>query len=206
MSAPTTPRPVSRWRGREELVMAGIVLALAAGLGYGTLTMEVPEGISTPGPRFFPTIITVGLTVLGILLTVSVFRSPRSEVGAGGSDDVEMSTDLLEDLGDIDTTSEIRVISEANGDNVPRAGTDWKTFLTVLGALIVFILILEPVGWIFSGTLLFWVISRALGSRRPLFDVGISLLVSSAIQLAFSAGLGLTLPSGILSGVFPWIS
>jgi putative tricarboxylic transport membrane protein len=38
------------------------------------------------------------------------------------------------------------------------------------------------------------------------FDIGVALIFSSFIQLAFSAGLGLNLPSGILTGVLSWIS
>ena len=44
--------------------------------------------------------------------------------------------------------------------------------------------------------------ARGFGSRRPLFDISLALLVSSAIYLAFTVGLGLTLPSGILGGGF----
>lgn len=49
---------------------------------------------------------------------------------------------------------------------------------------------------------MFWGVSIGLGSRRYVFDAAIALLVSSAVQIAFSAGLGLTLPGGILAEVF----
>lgn len=202
---PQRPAGASWWHGRGELVVAALVLGLAVFMGVGTLTMEVPPGAGVPGPQFFPTIVTIGLTALGIILTVRVIRHPEPEVGAGGSDDLEMDAEFLGDLGVLDTTSEIRVVASATGDDVPRSGTDWKTFTIVLVALVGFVLILAPVGWILSGAALFWVIARALGSKRPVFDIAIAFLMSSAIQLAFSAGLGLTLPSGILAGVFSWL-
>ena len=65
----------------------------------------------------------------------------------------------------------------------------------------VFVLLLKIVGWIICAAFLFWVVARALGSKRPVFDIGVSLLFSSAIQLAFNAGLGLPLPAGIIGGL-----
>ena len=60
----------------------------------------------------------------------------------------------------------------------------------------------RSLGWVLAGALLFWGVSIGLGSRRYVFDAAIALLVSSAVQIAFSAGLGLTLPGGILAEVF----
>jgi len=75
--------------------------------------------------------------------------------------------------------------------------TDWKAAGTVVAAFLVFGALLLPLGWILAGALLFWGVARGLGSRRPVFDLLLSLGISSLIQLAFSAGLGLRLPPGI---------
>ena len=83
-----------------------------------------------------------------------------------------------------------------------RLHSDWKSLGLVFGAFLAFALLMVPAGWILSAALLFWCVSRALGSRRPLFDLGLSLVFSSFIQLAFGAGLGLSLPGGILEGIY----
>lgn len=83
-----------------------------------------------------------------------------------------------------------------------RFHSDWRSLGLVIGGFLAFALLLIPVGWILSAALLFWVVAHALGSRRRLLDIGISLVFSSAIQLAFSAGLGLTLPGGIFEGIY----
>ncbi|WP_139005560.1 tripartite tricarboxylate transporter TctB family protein [Arthrobacter crystallopoietes] len=83
-----------------------------------------------------------------------------------------------------------------------RMHSDWKSLGIVFGAFLAFALLLVPVGWLLSAALLFWCVSHALGSKRPLFDIGLALVFSSCIQLAFGAGLGLTLPGGILEGIY----
>jgi putative tricarboxylic transport membrane protein len=202
---PTETVPVRWLTGRSELVVSVLVLGLAVFLTVGTVTMDVPEGSGTPGPQFFPTIVAVLLYVLAVLLAVQVIRAPRV---VDGDNSVGLSADLLRDIGDIDTTSEIRVVRDSVRPVTRRRidATDWRTTGFVFGALIVFVLILQPVGWLLSAAALFWLIARALGSRRPVFDIGVALIFSSFIQLAFSAGLGLNLPSGILTGVLSWIS
>lgn len=83
----------------------------------------------------------------------------------------------------------------------PRTATDWKAVAGIVATLVVFTLLLRPLGWMLAGTLLFWGVATFLGSRRHVFDAGLALGVASIVQLIFSAGLGLNLPAGIL-GVF----
>jgi putative tricarboxylic transport membrane protein len=71
-----------------------------------------------------------------------------------------------------------------------------------VAGFLVFALTIEVLGWILAAALLFWAVARGIGSRRPLFDISLALVLSSAIYLAFSVGLGLNLPSGILGGGF----
>lgn len=79
-----------------------------------------------------------------------------------------------------------------------RVSPRWRSVVMAIATLVVFAGALEPAGWLLSGTLLFWGIAVSLGSRRFLFDAAVAAVVSSSVQLAFSAGLGLHLPVGIL--------
>ena len=204
---PIEAPPVNWFTGRSELTVSVLVLGLAVFLTVGTVTMVVPEGSGTPGPQFFPTIVAGLLYVLAVLLAAQVIRAPRLLDGDSTASRASVSPDLLSDIGDLDTTSEIRVVRASVR---PATGhislTDWRTTAYVFGSLVAFILILQPVGWLLAAAALFWAIAWALGSKRPVFDVGVALIFSSCIQLAFSAGLGLNLPSGILTGVLSWIS
>ncbi|GAA3743911.1 putative tricarboxylic transport membrane protein [Spinactinospora alkalitolerans] len=192
-TAPGTQRPASPasrsgwWRGRSELLVAALVIAIAAFIGVQTATMAVPPGTESPGPRFFPTLVTILMAGVGVALAVQVVLHPARPREADGTRDGEAG-----EAGD-GTASE-----QAPG--APR--TDWKTVATVVASLVVFIVALQPVGWILSAALLFFGVSYAMGNRRILFDITVSLVFSSFIQLAFVAGLGLNLPAGILGGIF----
>lgn len=91
---------------------------------------------------------------------------------------------------------------EELSDRTYRTFTDWRAVAWSVGGFLVFALTLEVLGWIVAAALLFWAVARGFGSRRSLFDISLALLVSSAIYLAFTVGLGLNLPSGILGGGF----
>ncbi|BAJ75193.1 hypothetical protein MTES_2229 [Microbacterium testaceum StLB037] len=195
-----------RWyTGRSELVVVAGVFVLAAFLTYGTATMQVPADVAFPGPQFFPMLVSGFLWLAGIGLLIEVLRTSRRSHVA--DDPVEISNEMLEDLGAIDETGEIRIVSPADVASTSKpAAVDWRTLGITVAALAGFIVVLPVLGWILSAAALFWVISWAFGSRRPLLDIGVSVIVSSLVQLAFGAGLGLSLPAGILEGLSPWIS
>lgn len=215
---------MTRWyTGRSELFVAAGVLALAGVLAYGTATMEIPGEVDWPGPQFFPTIVTVFLAVVGVALAVDVLRPKRRSHVA--DDPTEISDEMLQDLGGIDSTSELRVVSpEEMADagiepqhpadateavhEASEAGSriDWRTLGWLVVSLALFILLMPLLGWLIASAALFWAISRTFGSKRPLFDIGLAALIAGIVQLTFSAALGLSLPAGILEGVLPWIN
>ncbi|MDO5501302.1 MAG: tripartite tricarboxylate transporter TctB family protein [Propionibacteriaceae bacterium] len=82
-----------------------------------------------------------------------------------------------------------------------RTYTDWSAVAWCAGGFAIFALTIEMLGWIISAAVLFWCVARGIGSRRPLFDVSLALVMSSVVYLAFAVGLGLRLPSGVLGGV-----
>jgi putative tricarboxylic transport membrane protein len=163
--------------GRSELVLAGLVAAIGVYLTIGILTMNVPEGAQAPGPQFFPGIIAAAAFVLAVLLAIQSLRHPEPPVA----------------------------VTPATADDAGRqhrTHSDWKSLGIVLAAFLGFCFILEPIGWILSAAAMFWAMSYALGSRKRYFDPALALVFASFIQVAFSAGLGLALPAGILEGIF----
>lgn len=199
----------SWWHGRGELSVGVLALVAAVLLIIGTIGMEV-RGQQQPGPQFFPIIVICLLVFSGGWITVQNLLPRRDAPETWHRPDV--SEDMLADVSGTNTEvialeSRHRLDAEADGMGAPAERVDpnsfdWRTFGIVLGAVVAFAVLLVPVGWILSAALLFWLVSYALGSRRPIFDIGVALLLSSLVQLAFSAGLGLTLPSGLIGWIF----
>ena len=81
------------------------------------------------------------------------------------------------------------------------APTEWRVVLPLVGAFLANVLLIDLLGWVISGALLFWASSWALGSRHPVRDAVISLALSLATFYGFYVGLGIALPAGLLEGV-----
>lgn len=191
----------SRWgwfAGRGELGFVAVAITFATILLYGGLTMTV-LGTQTPGPQFFPILIAILLYIASAAILFSVLRNPQLPDGEPHPGRGNFSKDLLSDVGMIDRERVRRRYSRYSEQWATYS--DWKTVGFVVGGLVIFTIALNPVGWILSATFLFWVVVRALGSKRTFLDIGVSLLFASIVQLAFNEGLGLPLPPGFLEGL-----
>jgi putative tricarboxylic transport membrane protein len=194
-AAGTTAKPQAS--GMAELVVPAILVAIAVFLMIGTANMVQPPSVQRPGPTFFPGIIIALLLVMAALSTVQTLRTVRARRAGLLQDEQEAHLDA-----DGDPIEEIPPDPPPGREPWPvGAVTDWRAVLTVLGSLVAFMVLLRPVGWIVAAAVLFWGVAYALGSRRPIFDVSVALVMSSLIQLTFGYLLGLNLPAGFLAGV-----
>ncbi|MFE3824664.1 tripartite tricarboxylate transporter TctB family protein [Streptomyces sp. NPDC059092] len=193
---PADTGPAAFLRRRTGLVVPLLLLVTGIVLGAGTLTMDVPANVASPGPRMFPTVVAVACLVFAVLLGVDVLRRPEPERAAAPADGVAARA--------ADAVTPLTPAAEtAAGDTDPavRIRSNHRALAGLVGTITAFIALLVPLGWLLSGALLFWGVARALGSRRTVFDIFLSIAISSTVQLAFSAGLGLNLPPGVLAGV-----
>ncbi|WP_218141832.1 tripartite tricarboxylate transporter TctB family protein [Frigoribacterium sp. MCBA15_019] len=175
------------WRRRTGLIVPALMLVIGLALVVGTVTMRVPDTATSPGPQVFPAIVAALVLIVAVLLAIDVLRKPEAAT-------VEIAQPAAP--GDVDDL-------DLDGEPVERRPTsNHRALLGALGTVVVFIAALTPLGWLLAGAVLFWGIARALGSQRPVFDIFLALAISSIVQLAFSAGLGLNLPPGILEGIF----
>lgn len=183
--------------GLAELVVPAILLVIAGFLTVGTLSMVQPPSVQKPGPTFFPWIVIGVLVAMAVASTVQILSQRR---GAGAVTDVPLTEDqLIDEDGQITGTP-----PDVPPGRAPwplNAVSDWRAVLTVLASFVALVVLLVPVGWILSAAILFWGVAYAFGSRRPIFDISIALVMSSAIQLIFGVALGLNLPAGFLEGV-----
>lgn len=188
--------------GRSEFVVVAVLYAVAIFLTIGTATMNV-QGKSAPGPQFFPILVCIVLYLVATLLAIQILRSPKVPDHSIHPGHGQFSPDMLHDLGHLGK-QEDEAYDDARPQIPPntwKTYSDWRTVGLMLAGVVAFVVLLEPLGWIISATMLFWIVAYALGSRRRFFDIGVGLLFSSIIQLAFGAGLSLSLPSGFIGGI-----
>lgn len=89
-----------------------------------------------------------------------------------------------------------------DGEDVdPTSAMDWRTVLLLIGAFVLNLALIEPLGWVISGALLFWGSAYALGSRFHVRNLVIAAGLSLATFYAFAIGLGVNLPAGVLQGI-----
>lgn len=191
----TTEKPTTaeaeRAPDRGILIVAGVLLVIAGLLIYGNLTMKVGDN-GAFGPQTFPWIVA-GICLLAAgLIVVEVLRHPRP-VPSVPEQDSFSGVSVLHDPFDETVAPKLK----AEAAEVP-AGVNWVKLGTALAALVGFTLILEPIGWLISATLLFWAMSVALGGRRHVTGLIMGLGLASLIQVVFSGMLGMSLPAGLL--------
>jgi putative tricarboxylic transport membrane protein len=161
----------TREQGRSEF---GVALFLGAvGLLVLVSALLLPESRISRGP-VGPAAVPIVVAIL--LIVTAVFLA--IDVARGGRGEPEGGEDI--ELG---------------------GGTDWRTVLMLAVAFIANALLIEPLGWVFSGAILFWGAAFALGSRHWVRDAVIAFVLSIGTWYVFALGLGIVMPPGILEGI-----
>jgi putative tricarboxylic transport membrane protein len=91
--------------------------------------------------------------------------------------------------------------AEAGEDIDLGSRVDVKTVLLLLGVFVANILLIDLLGWVISGGLLFYGSAIVLGSRHFIRDLVISAALSLGTFYGFAIALGVPLPAGILQGI-----
>lgn len=170
-------------RRYSELAVPALTAVLATCLLLGAALMRVPEASGFLGPRFFP--LTIGVLLMATALvatarTLGTRRTTRQEAQSSRG-----------------TASD-----EATDDSSVQVRSDWRALAMMAVTLVGHVILLQPLGWLLAGTLLFWGISCSLDRRRPVFDLCIAVITAGVVQLVFSGLLGVELPGGVLGKVF----
>ena len=79
--------------------------------------------------------------------------------------------------------------------------SDWRTLGLLSAVFLGHAALLDALGFAIAGTLLFFGVGAALGSRRWARDAGISILLATGVYVFFGRFLGVGLPAGLLDGI-----
>lgn len=78
---------------------------------------------------------------------------------------------------------------------------DWRTVLLLIAVFAGNAVLMEILGWVITGPLLFAGSAWALGNRRHLLALAIGIALALGTFYGFAIGLGVNLPAGILQGI-----
>jgi putative tricarboxylic transport membrane protein len=73
--------------------------------------------------------------------------------------------------------------------------------LAVTAGLVLQMVLMKPAGFVIASTVLFVFVAHAFGSRRVALNAAIGLVLCAATYVAFTRGLGLVLPAGVLAAL-----
>jgi len=151
-----------------ELAIALGLVVLGSFVIYETQNIAETQGYAQIGPRLFPYLIGVGLTLCGAVL--------GWEALSGGWRHVPL-------------------------DEAHEA-SDWMAFGVISAGVVLHMVVIGWAGFIIASTLLFVLIARGFGSRKPVRDAIIAVVLAVVVFFLFTKGLGLNLPKGPFEGVF----
>jgi putative tricarboxylic transport membrane protein len=160
-----------RTKGRSELGVAVLLLVLGGLVLWDA--SRISSGVAQAGP-VGPK--AVPFLVGGLLLVCAVGLAV--DVLRGGRGEAEGSEDV-----DLSHPS------------------DWRTVLLLVAAFLANVALITPVGWWFSGAVLFFGCAYALGSRHYVRDLVLAFVLSFGTYYVFAVGLGIFLPAGVLQGI-----
>lgn len=89
-----------------------------------------------------------------------------------------------------------RALTEEVAD--AEAEMHWRTLILVGSALLVYVFVLDFLGYIVATTLFFVATAWLVGSRKVVRDLIIGVVMSVAIYFGFTEFLGVRLPAGVL--------
>jgi putative tricarboxylic transport membrane protein len=160
-----------RSKGRSELGVAVLLLVLGGLVLWDA--SRISSGVAQAGP-VGPK--AVPFLVGGLLLVCAVGLAV--DVLRGGRGEAEGGEDV-----DLSHPS------------------DWRTVLLLVAAFLANVALITPVGWWFSGAVLFFGCAYALGSRHYVRDLVLAFVLSFGTYYVFAVGLGIFLPAGVLQGI-----
>jgi putative tricarboxylic transport membrane protein len=173
MTTTDAPRPIAAEKptDKAQYIVCAVLVAVGAFLIFDGLTLE--EGFAKVDP-VGPKFFPVVIGVILIVLSVILaIAIPRGSVGE----------------------------ADAGEDVDPNTPGDWRTVGLLVGLFVAVIVLVNPLGWVITGTLLFGGAATILGNRHYIRNIVIGAVLSLISFYAFYSGLGIPLPAGILDGI-----
>ena len=156
---------------KAQYIVCVVLVAVGAFLIYDALSLEA--GFAKVDPVGPKAFPVVIGAVLIVLAVVLAIAIPRGSVGE----------------------------ADAGEDVDPNSPGDWRTVGLLVALFVAVILLVGPLGWVITGTLLFAGAATILGNRHYVRNIAIGAVLALISFYGFYSGLGIPLPAGILDGI-----
>ena len=97
------------------------------------------------------------------------------------------------------------IVAAARGgwqpDEEKETPTDWKALAFVAAGLIANVLLIQPLGFTAASVVMFVLVCFGFGSRHPLRDALIALVLALAAYFGFARALGVNIGAGLIENV-----
>lgn len=162
---------VERTVDKAQYLVCVVLVAVGAFLIYDAVTLEA--GFAKVDP-VGPKLfpIVIGVVLIALAVILAI-AIPRGSVGE----------------------------ADAGEDVDPNMPGDWRTVGLLVGVFVALILLVDPLGWVITGTLFFAGSATILGSRHYIRNIAIGLVLALVSFYGFYSGLGIPLPAGVLDGI-----
>lgn len=171
---PPTPTPVTP-NGRRRNIIELSVSVVLVGIGIFVLV----DALRLTGQ--FSKVDPIGPKVFPIIVACGLFITAALltvDVLRGGHGEAEEGEDI--DLSE---------------------PSDWRTVGLLVLVFVANIALVNLLGWVISGAMLFYCTALVLGSRHYIRNIFIAFALSLITFYGFYVGLGVHLPAGILQGI-----
>ncbi|MFI7706230.1 tripartite tricarboxylate transporter TctB family protein [Nonomuraea sp. NPDC049480] len=139
-------------------------------------------------------IVSLGFLAAAVVVLAQAFAIPR---GDGYQAVGPRAFPLLVGCG-LAVVAVIGVVQAFSGGTEAAEEIHWPSVGMLVAALAGYALLLVPAGYWQATTVFFAVVARVLGSRRPVRDVLVGLVLALATYFLFDRLLGITLPPGLI--------
>ena len=163
--------PSTRTIDKAQYIVCLVLVAVGAFLIYDALSLEAGFAKVDPVGPRLFPIVIGGILI--VLAVVLAVAIPRGSVGE----------------------------ADAGEDVDPNTPGDWRTVGLLVGLFVAVIVLVEPLGWVITSTLLFAGAATILGNRHYVRNIVIGAVLALISFYGFYSGLGIPLPAGILDGI-----
>jgi putative tricarboxylic transport membrane protein len=179
-------------------------------MSHAAAAAGVPNPAAEPHPapsRVPDFLLCAGLAVAGVIVLIDALRLSNNVTGVDplGPKPLPVIVGgaliLLAGLLALEVARGNLGEAEAGEDIDLHAKADLKTVLMLVGVFAANIVLIDLLGWVISGSLLFYGLVIVLGSRHFIRDLVISVALALVTFYGFAIGLGVPLPAGILQGI-----